>query len=210
MCVYTHTVQSGDAGREKGLKIWDSSELRVPEVRHPCPRGTDIASRLLRKPKNSYMLLILSKNVNIVREDREARFIVKKGFSPEVIVCPVIRMRDSSYNALRLQMLAVTDQSRGDKQVSIRLKSDSICFHSSFVCRTFMEIKIHVAVIVPSVLCGCRRTWSLNARRKWQEAGQNCVTYFIICTLHQTLFGSSNVPYFSTDNAHPKLFRHSF
>ena len=57
--VYTHLVQSGDAGRGKERKIWDSSELRVPEVRHPRPRGTDIASRLLRKPKNSYMLLIL-------------------------------------------------------------------------------------------------------------------------------------------------------
>ena len=74
----------------------------MPEVRHPCPRGTDIATRLLRKPKNSYMLLILLKKiVNIVQEDREARFIVKKGFSPEVIVCPVIRLRDSSYKALR-------------------------------------------------------------------------------------------------------------
>jgi len=57
-----------------------------------------------------------------------------------------------------------------------------------------MEIKIYVAVILPSVLCGCR-TWSLNAGRKWQEAGQNRVTYFIICTLHHTLSGSSNVIY---------------
>jgi hypothetical protein len=73
-------VQSGDAGWGKERKSWDSSELRVPEVRHrSCPRGTDIASRLLRKPKNSYMLLILSeKNINIVQEDRKARFIVKK------------------------------------------------------------------------------------------------------------------------------------
>jgi len=59
-------VQSGDAGQGKEITIWDSSELRVPfwarvaEVRHPCPRGTDIASRLLRKPENSYMQLILS------------------------------------------------------------------------------------------------------------------------------------------------------
>jgi hypothetical protein len=70
MCVYTQPVQSGDAGWGKERKSWDSSELRVPfwprvpEVRHhPCPRGTDIASRLLRKPNNSYMLLILSEKM---------------------------------------------------------------------------------------------------------------------------------------------------
>jgi hypothetical protein len=95
-------------------------------------------------------------------------------------------------------MLAVTDRNRGDKQVRVRFKSGSICFHSSFVCRKCMEIKIYVAVILLSVLCGCR-TWSLNARRKCQEAGQNCVTYFIICTLNQTVFGSSNVIYIFDD-----------
>ena len=64
---HTHIMQSGDAGRGKEIKIWDSIELRVPywarvpEVRYPCPRGTDVASRLLRKPKNTYMPLISEK-----------------------------------------------------------------------------------------------------------------------------------------------------
>jgi len=158
----------------------------VPEVRHSCPRETDIASRLLRKPKKFVYAadIIRGKKVNIVQEDRKTRFIVyKKRFSLEVYACPVIRMRGSSYKVLRtcgrLKVLAVTDQSRGDEQVKIRSNSDNFCYHSSFVCRKFMEIKIYIAVILSSVVYGCR-TWSLNARRKWQEAGQNCVTYFII------------------------------
>ena len=69
-------------------------------------------------------------------------------------------MRGSSYKALRtcgrLKVLAVTDQNRGDEQLKIRSNLDNICYHSSFVCRKFMEIKIYVAVLLASVVYGCR------------------------------------------------------
>jgi hypothetical protein len=65
------------------------------------------------------------------------------------------------------------------------------------------KIKIYITVILPVVLYGCE-TWSLTLRvehrltvfenrvlrRKWQEAGEDCIVRsFITCTLHRILLG---------------------
>ena len=64
---------------------------------------------------------------------------------------------------------ALTDQNSIQEEIKSRLKSGNVCYHSvqnilsSSLLPEYINIKIHIIIILPVVLYGCE-TWSLTLR----------------------------------------------